>query len=154
MGVFWAQLITPDGVNHGPHAFICQIRDKENHMPVAGCDIGDCGYKLGVNGLDNGWIRFSNYRIPRVALLNKHGDVDAKGIYSTKVENDLKRFGLHFSSLAGGRCLISRLTVDFSLTVMGTVMRYVCVRKAFGEPEVPIIEYPMVQHRVFKNFSE
>ena len=135
LGIFWAQLITPDGVNHGPHAFIAHIRDTENHMPVAGCDIGDCGYKLGANNLDNGWIRFSNFRIPRAALLNKYGDVDASGNYLTNVEDDKKRFGLQFSSLSGGRCMISRIAVDFSFPVIVTAMRYCCVRKAFGEPE-------------------
>ena len=123
-------------------------------MPVAGCDIGDCGYKLAIDGLDNGWIRFSDFRIPRESLLNKHGDVDAEGNYMTSVEDDTKRFGLHFSSLAGGRCMISRLAADYSLYGATIAMRYTCVRKAFGDPEIPIIEYPMVQHRIFKNFSE
>ena len=36
-----------------------------NVLNVVGLKIGDMGVKLGLNGLDNGWMMFSNYRIPR-----------------------------------------------------------------------------------------
>lgn len=76
--VITAQLITK-GKGHGVHAFICPIRDTANHLPLSGCEIGDCGEKKGLNGVDNGWIRFKNFRIPRDNLLNKFGTVEKDG---------------------------------------------------------------------------
>ena len=35
-----AQLIT-QGKNYGVHAFVCQVRDTEDHMPLEGLEIGD-----------------------------------------------------------------------------------------------------------------
>lgn len=41
------------------------------------------GPKAGLNGVDNGFIKFDNYRIPRENLLNKTGDVTPDGKYVT-----------------------------------------------------------------------
>lgn len=76
--VITAQLITK-GKGYGVHAFVLQIRDFKNHVPLNGIEIGDCGEKNGLNGVDNGWIRFTNYRIPRDALLDKFGQVSKNG---------------------------------------------------------------------------
>lgn len=41
-----AQLLIND-INHGPHPFICQIRDMATHEPLEGVYVGDVGPKLG-----------------------------------------------------------------------------------------------------------
>jgi len=35
------------------------------------------GHKFGLNGVDNGRIKFDNLRVPRESLLNKYSEVDA-----------------------------------------------------------------------------
>lgn len=52
--VLYAQLYTPDGVCHGLHQFIIQIRDTTTHLPLPGVIIADMGPKGGMNGIDNG----------------------------------------------------------------------------------------------------
>ena len=54
----------------------------EDHSIMPGVEIRDCGYKVGLNGVDNGAIRFSNVRIPRENLLDRFGSVAADGTYS------------------------------------------------------------------------
>lgn len=112
---------------------------------MAGCDIGDCGYKNCLDGLDNGWIRFSNFRVEKRSLLNKLGDVTSEGKYVSEIESDGKRFGMHFTSLASGRVLLARLTNDFAFQGLIAAIRYACVRKQFGPSgnETLLMDYPL-----------
>lgn len=45
-----------DGQDRGLHTFIVPLRD-DNHYPLPGIIIGDCGRKMGLEGVDNGWIQ-------------------------------------------------------------------------------------------------
>jgi acyl-CoA oxidase len=47
--------------------------------PCKGVMIEDMGFKMGLNGIDNGRLMFSNVVIQREALLNKFNDVTADG---------------------------------------------------------------------------
>ena len=49
---------------------------------MPGVEIRDCGYKVGLNGVDNGALRFDHVRVPRDNLLNRFGDVSRDGKYS------------------------------------------------------------------------
>ena len=51
--IVYAQLYTSDGVKHGLHPFIVQVRDLDR-KPLPGIIVGDMGLKLGLNGLSNG----------------------------------------------------------------------------------------------------
>uniref|UniRef100_A0A804PQS9 acyl-CoA oxidase n=1 Tax=Zea mays TaxID=4577 RepID=A0A804PQS9_MAIZE len=60
----FARLILPlqgkggEAANMGIHAFIVPIRDLETHAVLPGIEINDCGHKIGLNGVDNGALRF------------------------------------------------------------------------------------------------
>lgn len=60
--------------DHGVHAFICRIRN-DNGTLCKGVEVRDCGYKVGLNGIDNGAIAFHDVRIPRENLLDKFASV-------------------------------------------------------------------------------
>jgi acyl-CoA oxidase len=64
IAVVWANIIL-DGKNYGIHAFVTPLRCPKTHKVFAGVIIGDCGPKTGLNAIDNGFIMFDNYRIPR-----------------------------------------------------------------------------------------
>lgn len=152
--VIWANLISADGKNNGPHAFVCKVRDEIDHLPLPGIDIGDCGEKIGLNYIDNGYLAFKNFRVPKTALLNKIGDVNEKGEYISNFESSGKRFGLHIASLTGGRVNIARLTTDQALLALKIALRYGLVRKQFGSPEKSLLDYPMHQFRLFTRLAE
>lgn len=86
-------MITPDGVGHGIHAFVVKIRELDTMLPPLGVSLGDVGEKIGLNGMDNGFIMFNRYSVPRDCLLNKYGDVTLEGEYITSIEDDNRRFG-------------------------------------------------------------
>lgn len=69
-----AQLYTKNQC-HGVHCFIVQLRDEDTHMPLPGIEIGNIGPKLGLNTIDNGYLKLDNVRIPRENLLMRHAQV-------------------------------------------------------------------------------
>ena len=81
----FAQLITK-GENHGVHCFVVPLRDDEgNDLP--GITTSDDKHKGGLGAVDNGRIVFDHVRIPRENLLNKYGQVDQGGTYSSPIDS-------------------------------------------------------------------
>lgn len=61
--IVYAQLYTPDGKHQGLMAFLVPIRDTKTHQAFPGVIVGDLGEKLGLNGIDNGYKLFTNYKL-------------------------------------------------------------------------------------------
>jgi alkylation response protein AidB-like acyl-CoA dehydrogenase len=76
-----ARLVT-NGIERGPHAFVVPIRAADTHAPLPGIIVGDIGGKMGYNAVDNGFLRFDAFRVPRRAMLMKHARVEADGSYT------------------------------------------------------------------------
>ena len=55
------------------------IRSRENHQAFPGVEVGDMGKKLGYNSVDNGYLAFTHYRVPRIALLARFVSVSREG---------------------------------------------------------------------------
>lgn len=127
----FAQLIL-DGVNYGLHNFLVPIRDPKSMKAYPGVLIGDMGHKIGLNGVDNGFMMFDHYRIPRESLLNKNGDVGPDGKYRSPFKDPRKRFGASLGNLSSGRVgIINMANMNLHLAVV-IAIRYSAVRKQFG----------------------
>lgn len=87
----YAQLYTSDGQSHGPHQFLVPIRDPETLLPFDGVTVGDMGPKIGMQGMDNGFALFRNYRIPKDSLMNKHADLTDDGKYILRSKDSKTR---------------------------------------------------------------
>lgn len=68
-----------DGKVYGVQPFMVPIRSRENHLPFPGLEIGDIGTKLGYNTVDNGYLSFNQYRVPRFSLLSRFVRVSREG---------------------------------------------------------------------------
>ncbi|XP_063220753.1 peroxisomal acyl-coenzyme A oxidase 3 [Bacillus rossius redtenbacheri] len=148
----FAQLVTADG-SHGLHAFVVPIRDPTTLLPYPGIVVGDIGDKAGLNGIDNGFIMFQNYRIPRENLLNRLCDVSVEGEYETSFTNPEQQLGAALENLSAGRVGIMQESVSSLCSAVTIAVRYSAVRRQFGpDPdgdEQPIIEYQLQRWRLF-----
>jgi acyl-CoA oxidase len=159
MAVVFAQLIV-EGQSHGIHAVVVPYRDADGH-PLPGVEIEDCGYKLGLNGVDNGRLWFDQVKVPKANLLNRYGDIDANGHYTSPIENDNKRFFTMLGALVGGRICVGLGALSAAEAALGIAVRYALQRRQFaptdGEPETLLMDYPTHQHRllplVVKNYA-
>jgi acyl-CoA oxidase len=148
----FAQLITPDGEGHGVHCFVVPIRDDEgNDLP--GVTTGDCHYKGGLPGVDNGRIQFDHVRIPRENLLNKYADVAEDGTYSSPIENPNRRFFTMLGTLIRGRVTVGGSAGAATCVALDIATRYALQRRQFQAPnhdhEVLLMDYLVHQRRLF-----
>jgi len=106
MSCVFAQLYVK-GISQGVHCFLVNIRDKATHLPLPGVLIGDCGPKVGNEVIDNGFIGFNKYRIPREALLDRYSTVSEDGNFSSPITNPDTRFATVLGALEEGRITIA-----------------------------------------------
>src|SRR4029078_302085 len=148
----FAQLITPDGKGHGVHCFVVPIRDDDgNDLP--GVTTGDCHYKGGLPGVDNGRIQFDHVRVPRENLLNRYADVAADGSYSSPIENPNRRFFTMLGTLIRGRVTVGGSAGAAARVALDIATRYAIERRQFEAPgddhEGLIMDYLVHQRRLF-----
>ncbi|CAG2166026.1 unnamed protein product [Oppiella nova] len=136
---------------HGLSAFIAPIRDPKTLLPYPGITVGDMGPKIGLNGLDNGFLQFKDYRVPKDLLMNRIGDVDKDGTYVTEIKDNKKRMGVTLGTLSMGRVGIIGMAITNMQKALPIAIRYSAARRQFGPPgqdELPVIEYQMQQWRL------
>ena len=129
------------------------VRDPVSLKPYPGIVIGDMGEKIGLNGLDNGFVIFDHYRIPRQSLLDKNGGIDRHGKYVTPYKDPKKKMGASLANLSFGRMGIMNMTNQNLQMAIVIAVRYSAIRKQFGskEPhgELAVMEYQTQQCRLF-----
>ncbi|KAK6135024.1 hypothetical protein DH2020_031251 [Rehmannia glutinosa] len=151
----FAKLILPNDIkgasDMGVHAFIVPIRDMKTHIALPGVEIHDCGHKVGLNGVDNGALRFHSVRIPRDNLLNRFGDVSRDGKYTSSLPSINKRFAATLGELVGGRVGLAYSSVGVLKIAVIIAVRYSLLRQQFGppkQPEISILDYQSQQHKL------
>ena len=151
MAAVFAQLVV-DGESHGVHAFLVEVRDADHNL-LPGCRIEDNGYKMGLNGVDNGRLWFDNVKIPVDNLLNKYGDIDDQGKYTSPIKNANKRFFTMLGALVTGRVSVGLAGNSAAKSAISIATKYGSQRRQFsgkdGEPETIILDYPTHQDRIF-----
>ncbi|XP_058800086.1 peroxisomal acyl-coenzyme A oxidase 3 isoform X3 [Phymastichus coffea] len=155
--IVYAQLITPDGKNHGLHPFVVKVREPSTHLPPKGVTVGDLGEKIALNGVDNGFVLFNHYHIPRTALLNKTADVTPDGKYLAAIKDQSKRFGASLGALSAGRVTITSMCSMYTSLAVIIAVRYCASRKQFGpnpQEEWPVIEYQVQQGRLIPHVAD
>lgn len=55
------------------------LRSRVDHKVYPGVTVGDIGNKMGYNSVDNGYLSFHHYRVPRLSLLSRFVSVSKEG---------------------------------------------------------------------------
>ncbi|MFT7164421.1 MAG: acyl-CoA oxidase, partial [Flavobacterium sp.] len=149
MATVFAKLII-DGNDYGINAFIVPLRDS-NGKVLEGITIGDCGLKMGLNGVDNGTIRFEKVVIPKENMLDRFASINEKGEFESPVPSDNRRFFTMLGTLVGGRIGIPRSALAAAKSGLTIAIIYSNKRRQFGPEgglEVPILNYRIHQRRL------
>jgi len=145
--IVFAQTIVK-GKNEGVNSFIVPIRD-DKMKPCKGVFIEDMGFKLGLNGIDNGRLSFTNVRIPRENILNKFCDVTEAGEFKSDIKKASARFFKVADRLLSGRLCISAMTLSCAKAVLKHAILYSQQRLAVGasgKSDTPIMSYQLQQN--------
>lgn len=131
--VVFAQLIV-NNINHGVHAFHVPIRNENGEL-YPGISSSDDEYKGGLNGIDNGRLTFHKIEIPVTDLLNRYGNIDENGQYTSPISNPNRRFFTMLSTLVQGRVsLVSAATIASQLS-LNIATTYANERRQFHTPD-------------------
>lgn len=140
-----------DVIDYGVHAIVVPLRDRATHQTLPGVEIRDCGYKVGLNGVDNGALRFSYVSVPRANLLDRYGSLERDGSYTSPLASQAKRFAATLGELVGGRVGLAYSSVGVLKTALTIAVRWSAVRRQFGppgQPEIAILDYQSQQQRL------
>ncbi|QPG76967.1 hypothetical protein FOA43_004361 [Brettanomyces nanus] len=148
--VCFARLIV-DGKDYGVKTFVVPLRDS-HHDLHNGISIGDIGQKMGRDGIDNGWIQFTDVEIPKEYMLTKYATVDDDG---TVLEPPLAQ--LAYGALLGGRVTMVTDSFRTSERFITIALRYAVARRQFKtggrKVENQLINYPLHQRRLLPNLA-
>ncbi|MDF1606210.1 acyl-CoA dehydrogenase [Nocardioides sp. YIM 152315] len=149
LAVVFAQLEV-GGTAEGVHAFVVPIRVDGAVAP--GVEIEDDGRKMGLNGVDNGRIRFDHVRVPREALLNRFADVRPDGTYESPIESSGRRFFTMLGTLVQGRVSVGGAGINAAKVALAIATRYAVRRRQFeaesDTEEQLLLDYGMHQRRL------
>ncbi|GMF16413.1 unnamed protein product [Phytophthora fragariaefolia] len=151
--VCFARLVLPKdgGADHGVQSFIVPLRDVQTHDPLPGVSIGDMGSKMGLQGVDNGWIQFDHVRIPRANMLRRYAQVSRDGVFSQTQH----KAQLAYAALLVNRGKIVTLSVGILEKAVTIAVRYAAVRRQglqvnSDDPHVEarLLDYQTHQYRL------
>ena len=150
LAAVFCQLIVA-GESQGVHALLVPIREDDGTV-VEGVEIEDCGEKLGLNGVDNGRLRFDKVRVGRDALLDHYAEVTESGEYRSNIENPDRRFFTMLGTLVQGRVSVGGAAISATKSALTIAIRHGARRRQFGPPdsteERPLLDFRVHQRRL------
>ncbi|XP_072176092.1 peroxisomal acyl-coenzyme A oxidase 1-like [Diadema setosum] len=146
-----AQLYT-GGSKKGVHMFMVPLRSLETHLPHPGVELGDIGPKFGYGNIDNGFLRFNQYRIPRENMCMRYSKVLPDGRYVPPPHAKVS-----YGSMVPIRSGIVGNTGSFLSRGCTIATRYSVVRRQSelvpGTKEAKILDYQSQQLKIFPNIA-
>ncbi|XP_050017066.1 peroxisomal acyl-coenzyme A oxidase 2 isoform X2 [Alexandromys fortis] len=150
--IVFAQLIC-SGAQHGMHAFIVPIRSLQDHTPLPGITVGDIGPKMGLEHVDNGFLRLNHVRVPRENMLSRFAEVLPDGSYrrlGIPQSNYLAMLVTRVWLLLKG--ILPHLQKSCVIAVRYSVIRHQSPLRP-SEPEAKILDYQTQQQKLLPQLA-
>ncbi len=144
------------GEAQGVHCFLVPIRNEDGSV-CEGVEIEDCGDKMGLQGVDNGRLRFHAVRIPRDNLLDRFGSVSPEGVYSSPIATPGARFFTMIGALVEGRICIAGAGLAVARNALTIAVRWGERRRQFGtglDMDTPLMDFLTHQRRLLPAVCE
>ena len=117
-----------------------------SHKPLTGVEVGDIGPKLGYASKDNGFLRLTNLRVPKTALLSKFIVVEEDGTVRQRGNPKVMYAGM----LAARTTILGATYFDLMRACLIGI-RYSIQRRQFKDSEgeeIPVIKYQMQKQKL------
>lgn len=151
--VVLAQLYT-QGVCHGMHAFIVQVRSLLDHSALPGISVGDIGPKLAFEQVDNGYLRMQNVHIPKENMLSRYSRVASDGSYIKQGSDRINYISMVFTRVG----ILSGEIIPALAKACVIAVRYSAVRRQSelkpGEKEAKILDYQTQQLKLLPQVAK
>jgi hypothetical protein len=118
----------------GPHLFFSRIQNRDAKTgamtALPGVTVSSLDEKIALQGLDNAYIKFDNFILPKSTLLSRFSDIDdSTGEYQLSLPKGNKRMlDLLISRLMTGRVCLSEYTLLFANNLIKESYTYACNR--------------------------
>ena len=123
MALVYCKIIAK-GKKLGVLPILVELRDINTHKVFKGVEVGDIGPKLGYHAKENGYLKFTNLRVPRKNLLSKFFSVSRKGDF--KVKGNPK---IIYSAMMNVRISLLNSSPHRLGKALAIAIRYSCIRK-------------------------
>ena len=107
--------------------------------------------KLGLNGVDNARLWFTDVRIPRSHMLDAFSTVDSRGKFTSHIKGKRARFIKMADQLLSGRICIASMTLSSCKITLLNTLRYSQTRlgvSADGTSSTPLLDYQLQRNAI------
>lgn len=119
---------------------------------MEGIVVGDIGPKYGYASMDNGYMLFDHYRVPKSAMLSRYTEVNDETGALTRLGHPALVYG-SLTFVRANIIMHARLVLARAVTV---AVRYCSIRRQFRDrdskseldEEMKVLDYPTVQIRI------
>ena len=140
------------GKDYGPQCFFIQLRDPKSHRIMEGVEAGDIGPKVGYNSKDNGFMRFTNFRVPKISLLGKYLKITSNG--TVEQTGDIK---IKYTGMMRARTTLLMSSYYNMFRVLQITCRYSILRKQFTDSEgkeIRVFDYQLQRYKIAKHLGK
>lgn len=156
--VILAELVV-GGEKKGPHLFTARIANVAQDgavRTVKGVTTTSLPGKVALRGLDNAYISFEQFAVPRTALLSRFCGVDKGGAYSLSLPAGADRMlDVLISRLMTGRICLSECTVGYAMALLRRSWSHCAARELWRgrKPSGPLMSSMPLIRSGFRDYG-
>jgi len=150
-----------DEKSYGPHLFWHRIAKRNAKSgtltTLPGVEVTSLPEKIALRGLDNAYVMFDSFEVPRSSMLSRFCSLDSEGTYTLNLPQGVKRMlDLLISRLLTGRIVLSEATVGYARALVRRSWTHCATRRLWKgrKPEGPLMSTMPLIMNGFKDYAQ